>query len=525
MRTILALLLAGVATVASAQTIVTQSNTTPVLINATLTTTGSVQLSNLPTGEIDIIYNVTGSPSGGPSMTFSVAGADPLNAGTTITGDCSATTSAITGSVSGLITCSPIHSSAALVTWTVSSGTFPGVYLTLVTKPYIPSGGSSLSDGGYVGGNLYVDGGLIVAWGPTFLDGGLTSNGSVTLSGGSTSCFILPNSAEICDPPTKQIVWNDTAHNEMMDLTESTNGTPSTTTLTFKGVNIKNAGTFTSQAVAGSNSYTVVQGAKYCLDAACTCYAIEDVSTGDWEMWCGSTKLIDSTQAGFISIPSGSMQFKTTGSCIIGNSDAGMCFNPLQFVDPCGAQAAAFSSSSCGSAAANTFIENGAIYSATGITSDAGMTVLYGCFNLNSGALCSSGVDGNQPHIVLPVGKAFVIEYNGTSAAYFDSAASLEWHVQYSGGDFPSIANWDVSGSAPPSSSFESHGVVSVASSTSGSVTFANAYGAAPVCQLTPTSDPTAVGAYWATASGSALTANVKISGSISFNYSCNGHI
>ena len=72
MRTILALLLAGVATVASAQTIVTQSNTTPVLINATLTTTGSVQLSNLPTGEIDIIYNVTGSPSGGPSMTFSI---------------------------------------------------------------------------------------------------------------------------------------------------------------------------------------------------------------------------------------------------------------------------------------------------------------------------------------------------------------------------------------------------------------------------------------------------------------------
>ena len=67
-------------------------------------------------------------------------------------------------------------------------------------------------------------------------------------------------------------------------------------------------------------------------------------------------------------------------------------------------------------------------------------------------------------------------------------------------------------------------GTVTVSAATSGSVSFTRVYTAAPACYLTPTSDPTAVGVYWATTSTSALTANVKVSGTITFAYACFGN-
>ena len=147
-------------------TIVANSNTTPVLIDATISSTSTLQISNISTGEVDLIYNIANAPAGGSSMTVSLSGSDPLNPGTTITSDCSVTSAAITGAVSGLITCSPIRASAVLVTWTVSSGSFSGVYLTLVMKPLVSSG---ISDGGVINGNIYMQGILTLDGGADFL--------------------------------------------------------------------------------------------------------------------------------------------------------------------------------------------------------------------------------------------------------------------------------------------------------------------------------------------------------------------
>jgi hypothetical protein len=44
-------------------------------------------------------------------------------------------------------------------------------------------------------------------------------------------------------------------------------------------------------------------------------------------------------------------------------------------------------------------------------------------------------------------------------------------------------------------------GTVTISASTSASVTFTSAFGAAPCVVVTPTSDTTAVGAYWVTTS------------------------
>jgi hypothetical protein len=65
-------------------------------------------------------------------------------------------------------------------------------------------------------------------------------------------------------------------------------------------------------------------------------------------------------------------------------------------------------------------------------------------------------------------------------------------------------------------------GVLTVSSSTtSNTKTFTTSYTSAPTCVLQPTSDSTAVGAYWPTVTATTIVANVKISGSIVFNYYC----
>jgi hypothetical protein len=66
-----------------------------------------------------------------------------------------------------------------------------------------------------------------------------------------------------------------------------------------------------------------------------------------------------------------------------------------------------------------------------------------------------------------------------------------------------------------------SEGTISLSSATSASHAFTTAYGSAPICTLTPTSDPTTLGAYWATATATAVTANIHMSGSITFYFHC----
>jgi hypothetical protein len=75
-------------------------------------------------------------------------------------------------------------------------------------------------------------------------------------------------------------------------------------------------------------------------------------------------------------------------------------------------------------------------------------------------------------------------------------------------------------------------GVIAVSSSTTATVTFANNYTGtnAPLVVLTPLSDPTTTGVYWVTYTGSTgawtgFTVNVKVSGTISFNYQVIGNV
>jgi hypothetical protein len=70
----------------------------------------------------------------------------------------------------------------------------------------------------------------------------------------------------------------------------------------------------------------------------------------------------------------------------------------------------------------------------------------------------------------------------------------------------------------------DSQGTVTLTSSTSATVNFSVAFQHAPICTLTPTSDPTSVGTYWVTSTTSSFTANVHTSGTITFNYICMGN-
>jgi hypothetical protein len=73
------------------------------------------------------------------------------------------------------------------------------------------------------------------------------------------------------------------------------------------------------------------------------------------------------------------------------------------------------------------------------------------------------------------------------------------------------------------SSSADAAGSVTISSSTSATVNFGTSYNSAPKCVVTPTSDPTSVGAYWVTSTTSGFTVNVHTSGTITFNYVCVG--
>jgi hypothetical protein len=105
--------------------------------NATLTTTGSTVLTAnyFGTQQINLIVNVTNSPTGTtPSMTVTIAEVDPGN-GTTTFGN-SASTSAITTTGVFTASLSNTHSDVIKVTWTISGTTpsFTGVYITVLSK-------------------------------------------------------------------------------------------------------------------------------------------------------------------------------------------------------------------------------------------------------------------------------------------------------------------------------------------------------------------------------------------------------
>jgi hypothetical protein len=73
-------------------------------------------------------------------------------------------------------------------------------------------------------------------------------------------------------------------------------------------------------------------------------------------------------------------------------------------------------------------------------------------------------------------------------------------------------------------SSSDAAGSLTISSSTSATVNFGTSYNTAPKCVVTPTSDPTSVGAYWATSTTSGFTVSVHTSGTITFSYICMGN-
>jgi hypothetical protein len=62
-------------------------------------------------------------------------------------------------------------------------------------------------------------------------------------------------------------------------------------------------------------------------------------------------------------------------------------------------------------------------------------------------------------------------------------------------------------------------GSITINSGTSTSFDFSTSYTNAPLVVVTPTSDTTAIGAYWVTSTPSGFTVNIKNSGTVTFNY------
>lgn len=109
-----------------------------VLSNATLTTGGSLQIVGVTSAEVDLAYSVTGTVSGGGTLTLFVSGTDPLNPANSVSGDASANSGGIVATnSSGVVVVSPLRSSSVKVSWTVSAGSFAGVNATLTIKSAI----------------------------------------------------------------------------------------------------------------------------------------------------------------------------------------------------------------------------------------------------------------------------------------------------------------------------------------------------------------------------------------------------
>jgi len=126
-------------------------------------------------------------------------------------------------------------------------------------------------------------------------------------------------------------------------------------------------------------------------------------------------------------------------------------------------------------------------------------------------------------------GASTVIPFNVNSGSGWDgmtySTPTRTWTLTAGGGSAP-YSFGPTSMSAPGhlgSSSADVAGYVTISSSTSATVNFGTSYNSAPKCVVTPTSDPTSVGAYWVTSTTSGFTVNVHTSGTITFNYVCVG--
>ncbi|MDE2439103.1 MAG: hypothetical protein KGN01_06990, partial [Patescibacteria group bacterium] len=133
-------------------------------------------------------------------------------------------------------------------------------------------------------------------------------------------------------------------------------------------------------------------------------------------------------------------------------------------------------------------------------------------------------------------GHAIDINNNGFDALYVTAFGDLD-----AGKDIQSLGDVDVDanqtgahlvfGSSSDQITFANsatasggiRGQIVLTSQASNAVTFPLAYNFAPVCTLTPTSNPGAL-TWWVTTTNAAVTANLSASGTITFNYICVGY-
>jgi hypothetical protein len=126
------------------------------------------------------------------------------------------------------------------------------------------------------------------------------------------------------------------------------------------------------------------------------------------------------------------------------------------------------------------------------------------------------------PIVVRPSsGGADRLVYNSSSKAWALSVNSQ--NGAYSFGDNVSGGGFSIPGHVGSTTS-DSQGIITVTSSTRATVNFSVAFQHPPICNLTPTSDPTSVGAYWVTSTTSSFTVNLHTPGTIRFNYVCMGN-
>jgi hypothetical protein len=127
-----------------------------------------------------------------------------------------------------------------------------------------------------------------------------------------------------------------------------------------------------------------------------------------------------------------------------------------------------------------------------------------------------------HPIVVVPSsGKADQLVYNSSSKAWALSVNSL--NGAYNFGDNVPGGGFTVPGHVG-SNTKDSQGTVTIGGNTSATVNFSVPFQQPPICTLTPTSDPTSVGAYWVTSTTSSFTVNLHRSGTITFNYVCMGN-
>jgi hypothetical protein len=112
----------------------------PIFVGATVTTSGSLQIIGLISAEVDLVYSVSGTVTGGGYLTFTATSSDPQNPTTAVSGDVFGSSSPISAtSSSGVVVLSPLRSSAVNVSWTVSGAglSFGGVDVTVTIKSAI----------------------------------------------------------------------------------------------------------------------------------------------------------------------------------------------------------------------------------------------------------------------------------------------------------------------------------------------------------------------------------------------------